>query len=123
MSHYGRGCHISTIIMVPINFWRNFDLFFFKKGIFSSLKIDKVRVFQRESLNFFKENLPNTKQKSLKRFGATLMILGSRLSNFLGPLGSEMTYLGRSVTYQCCGAQCGGGVYIYQSNALIKRQI
>jgi len=53
--------------MVPINFWRNSDLFK-KKERFSSSKIDKVRAFQRKSLKLFKENLSNTKYKSLKRF-------------------------------------------------------
>ena len=67
MPHYGRGCRISTLIMVPINFWRNSDLFK-KKEHFSSSKIDKVRAFQRKSLKIFKENLSNTKHKSLKRF-------------------------------------------------------
>ena len=28
----------------------------------------------------------------------------------MGPFGSEMTYLGWSVTYHWCRAQCGGGV-------------
>ena len=58
---------IITLIMVPINFWRNSDLFK-KKKRFSSSKIDKVRAFQRKSLKFFKENLSNTKYESLKRF-------------------------------------------------------
>ena len=49
------GYHISTLIMVPINFWRNSDLF--KKKRNSSSKIDKVRAFQRKSFKFFKENL------------------------------------------------------------------
>ena len=30
--------------------------------------LTEVRAFQRKSLTFFKENLSNTKQKSLKRF-------------------------------------------------------
>ena len=67
MPHYGRGCRISTLIMVPINFWRNSDLFK-KKEHFSSSKIDNFRAFQRKSLKIFKENLSNTKQKSLKPF-------------------------------------------------------
>ena len=60
MPHYARGCRISTLIMVPINFWRNSDLFK-KKERFSSLKIDKVRSSQRKSLKFFQ-------RKSLKFF-------------------------------------------------------
>ena len=63
MPHYGRWCRISTLIMVPINFWQNSDLFKKKEHFFSS-KIDKVRAFQRNS---FRENLSNTKHKSLKR--------------------------------------------------------
>ena len=46
MPHFGRGCRISTLIMVPINFLPNSDLF--KK--ISSLEIDKVRAFQWKSL-------------------------------------------------------------------------
>ena len=67
MPHCGCVCSNSTLIMVPINFWRNSDLFK-KKEHFSSSKIDKVRAFQRKSLKIFKENLSNTKHKSLKRF-------------------------------------------------------
>ena len=44
MPNYGRGCLISTLITVPINFWRNSDLFK-KKEPFSSSKIDQVRAF------------------------------------------------------------------------------
>ena len=67
MPHYARGCRISTLIMVAINFWRNSDLSK-KKESFSCSKIDKVRAFQRKSLKIFKENLWNKKRQSLKSF-------------------------------------------------------
>ena len=67
MPHCGCVCSNSTLIMVPINFWRNSDLFK-KKEHLSSSKIDNFRAFQRKSLKIFKENLSNTKQKSLKPF-------------------------------------------------------
>ena len=38
------------------------------KNVCIAQKIDKDRAFQRKSLKFFKENLSNTKHKSLKRF-------------------------------------------------------
>ena len=34
MLHYGHGCRISSLIMVPINFWRNSDLFKKKRTFF-----------------------------------------------------------------------------------------
>ena len=40
-THYGRGCRISTLIMVPINFLRNFDLFEEKKEHFPAQKLTK----------------------------------------------------------------------------------
>ena len=87
--------------MVPINFWRNSDLFK-KKERFSSSKIDKVRAFQRKSLKFFKENLSNTKHKSLKRFWGNYDGFSINLNNF-GSIWFLITYLSWSV------AQCGGG--------------
>ena len=44
MPNYARRCRNSTLIMVPINFWRNSDPFK-KKKHFSSSKIDRVRAF------------------------------------------------------------------------------
>ena len=78
MLEYARMCRTSTLIMVPINFWRISDLVL-KKEHFSSSKIDKARAFQTKSFsskidkvrafqrNSFRENLSNTKHKSLKR--------------------------------------------------------
>ena len=43
---------IITLKMIPINFWLNSDLFFFKEEHLSSSKIDKVRAFQRKSLKY-----------------------------------------------------------------------
>ena len=97
MPHYGHGCNISTLLMVPINFWRNFDLL--KKEHFSSLKIYKVSAFQRKSLKFFKEYL----SKKPKIFETFLGLLGwFCVSNLmtLGSFGSEMNNLGWSFTYQ-----------------------
>ena len=48
------------MIMVPINFWQNSDLF--KKNS----KTDKVRAFLDKSLKFSIENLSKAKYKSLK---------------------------------------------------------
>ena len=51
MPDYTHRCRTSTLIMVPINFWRNSDLFK-KKEHFSSSKIDRVRVFLVNLSNF-----------------------------------------------------------------------
>ena len=42
MPYYGRGCRISTLIMIPISFWPNSDLFKTKKNIFLAQKLTKV---------------------------------------------------------------------------------
>ena len=65
MPDYAWRCRTSTLIMIPIDIWRNSDLFKNKER-FSSSKIDQVRAFQRKYLKFSKENLSNTKQKSFK---------------------------------------------------------
>ena len=53
MPDYARRCRTSTLIMVPINFWRNSDPFK-KKEHFSSSKNDRVRAFFANLSNFQK---------------------------------------------------------------------
>ena len=53
MPDYAQRCRTSTLIMVPINFWRNSDPFK-KKEHFSSSKIDQVRAFFVNPSNFQK---------------------------------------------------------------------
>ena len=48
---YGHGCRISILIMLPMNFWRNSDLFK-KKEQYSSLNIDQVRAISK-SMNVY----------------------------------------------------------------------
>ena len=48
-------CHIIPLIMVPINFWQNFDLL--EKEHFFSSKIDKVRKFKKKYLNLGRKSL------------------------------------------------------------------
>ena len=81
MPHYGRGCRISTLIMVPINFWRNSDLFK-KKNIFLAQKLTILELF-KENLWKFSKKISQTQNKNLwNLFGATLMILSIKLNNF-----------------------------------------
>ena len=49
----------SLLVMVPMDFWVNSDLF--KKGHFSSSKTDKFRTFFAKSLKFSTENLSKAK--------------------------------------------------------------
>ena len=48
MPHYAIGCRISSLIMVPINFWRNSDLFKKKKVFLAQILTE---------IEHFKENL------------------------------------------------------------------
>ena len=54
MPYYAQRCQTSTLIMVPINFWRNSDPFK-RKQHFSSSKID--RVFDKSLKNFHSKSL------------------------------------------------------------------
>ena len=56
-------------MMIPIDFWRKFDLFK-KKEKNSSSKTDKVKAFLDKSLKFSIENLSKAKDKSLKLYKA-----------------------------------------------------
>ena len=49
MPHYARGCHISTLIIVPINFWQNSDLLKKKK---LAQKMTKLEHFLINLSNF-----------------------------------------------------------------------
>ena len=103
MPHYGRGCRISTLIMVPINFWRNSDLFK-KKNIFLAQKLTILELFKENLWNFSKKISQTQNINLWNVLGATMMIWVSNWIIF-GPFGSEMNYLGRSVKYQCSRAQ------------------
>ena len=81
MPHYGRGCRISTLIMVPINFWRNSDLFK-KKNIFQAQKLAKLEHFKGNLSNFPREISQNQNINLLNVFGVTVMILSIRLKDF-----------------------------------------
>ena len=52
-------------MMIPIDFWRKFDLFK-KKEKNSSSKTDKVKAFLDKSLKFSIVNVLNTDQKYFK---------------------------------------------------------
>ena len=65
ISDYTLWFRTSPLMMVPINFWWNSDLFK-KKEHFSSSKTDKVRTFLDKSLKFSIENLSKAKDKSLR---------------------------------------------------------
>ena len=67
MPDYAWRCRTSTLIMVPINFWRNSDPFK-KKEHFSSSKTDRVNesIFC-QSYKFSIVNLSNRGQKYLKQ--------------------------------------------------------
>ena len=81
MLHYGRGCHISTIIMVPINFWQNSDLFE-KKNVFLAQKLPKLDHF-KEILSEFSKKISEIQNMNIFNvFGATVMILSIKLNNF-----------------------------------------
>ena len=73
MPHYGHGCGISTLIMVPINFWRNTDLF--KKSVFLAQKLIKLEHFIEYLSNFLKiiSKIQNINLWNV--FVVTLMIL------------------------------------------------
>ena len=75
MPRYGRGCHISTLIMEPINFWKNADLFR-KKNIFLANKIDNLEYLKKISKRC------QWLFKSLRHF---LRILNIEFNNF-GPI-------------------------------------
>ena len=62
-----KGRQNQTMTMVPMDFWRNSDLFE-KKEHFSSSKTDKVRTFLDKSLKFSIENLSKAKDKSLRLY-------------------------------------------------------
>ena len=67
--------------MVPINFWRNSDLFK-KKNIFLAQKLTILELF-KENLWKFSKKISQTQNKNLwNLFGATLMILSIKLNNF-----------------------------------------
>ena len=94
MLHYGHGRCITTLIMVPINFWQNSDLFKTKVH-FSCLKMDKVKSFQRKSLIFPNENISNPNKKSLTHFLDLLWQFWVSYHTTLYLFGSEMPYLGQ----------------------------
>ena len=95
MLHCGRGCHISTLILVPINFWQISGLF---------KKLTKLEHFKENVWNFT-EKISQLQNINLWNFLEVLWWFW--VSNWIifGPFGSEMTCLGRSVTYQCFRAQ------------------
>ena len=65
MPDYACRCQTNTLIMVPINFWRNYDTFI-KKEIFLDQKLTELEHFLKISKNF-KVNLSNTDQQFLKQ--------------------------------------------------------
>ena len=56
MSDYALGFRTSYLIIVPIEFWRNSDLFK-KKEHFSSSKIDKMRTFRKKISEIVRKSL------------------------------------------------------------------
>ena len=81
MPHYAIGCRISTLIMVPINFWRNSDLFK-KKNVFLAQKLTKLEHF-KENLSNFSKKISQIQNINLWNvFGATMINFGIKLNNF-----------------------------------------
>ena len=67
MSDYAHRCRTSTLIMIPINFWRNSD-HLKKKNIFLAQKLTVLlQNFFCKSLKFSIVNLSNMGQKCLKQ--------------------------------------------------------
>ena len=81
MPHYSRRCRISTLIMVPINFWRNSDLFK-KKNIFLAQKLIKLEHFKENLWKYSKEISQIQNINLWNVFGATMMILSINLNGF-----------------------------------------
>ena len=81
MPHYASGCRISTLIMKPINFWRNSDLLK-KKNIFLAQKLTKLEHCKENLWNFSKKISQIHSINLWNIFGATVMILSVKLNNF-----------------------------------------
>ena len=81
MPHCGCVCSNSTLIMVPINFWRNSDLFK-KKNIFQAQKLAKLEHFKGNLSNFPRKISQIQNINLLNVFGVTVMILSIRLTDF-----------------------------------------
>ena len=80
MPHYAHGCRISTLIMVPINFWRNSDLFK-KKIVFLAQKLTKLDHF-KENLSSFSKKISEIQNINLWIVGVTMITFATKLNNF-----------------------------------------
>ena len=65
MPDYSQKCRIRFLIMVPIEIWRNSDLFLLKNQHFMAQKLVKLEHISEISHNFI-ENILNLKRKTLK---------------------------------------------------------
>ena len=71
MLDYERRCRISTLIMVPISFWRNSDLFK-KKIVFLAQKLTKLEHFkEKASTKIPRGHNTNRKHSTLAKEGAS----------------------------------------------------
>ena len=92
MLDYAQKCRTSTLIMVPINFWRNFDPFKIKK-IFLAQKLT-----DRKCFNLSKLEIESHMVKKCMRH-CTWAYMEKRRHLYAKTTNNHYTYLGRTLDW------------------------